>query len=542
MTRNNSGTVVITGASGVLGQAIATELATTFDVICLRHREPINRPGIREVTGDLTQPNLGLTGPDRALLNSADIIVHCAATTAFHNNRTRMASVNIAGTERVLDLAAATGAKLMHVSTAFVARHRRELVDQPLTVRGPTAYVESKAGGENLVRTAGLGALTVRPSVVIGDSRTGEIRRAQGLHSMCGQVMRSEVPLLSIDPAAFIDCVPQDYVARAIGALAEQGVPAGEVWLTAGTNALTAQEVIDTALAVGTEAGLRPHRFRVVDPEMVERLLLPMVADPELALLRRRFEEMSALMELFAAADPFPSTWEFAAPDLRPRHDDLLDALEISLRWWAEQGACSPLPWSPDGDHPVPQRPGWRPVTPWSPQYKRHLSKGRAMFGEVTGGLDEVMSAGAWVFSSDGRRLLDCGGYGVFLHGHRHPVVLAAVIRQLERHPMATRVLLDPVQAGRGADPRRGMPRPAAARALRELGGRGHRGGPEVGQGERQAQGRHDPRCLSRQDVRCVVGDVEPDLPGAVRAVAARYRARPVRRCGGARSGRGRGR
>jgi len=69
------------------------------------------------------------------------------------------------------------------------------------------------------------------------------------------------------------------------------------------------------------------------------------------------------------------------------------------------------------------------------------------MFGEVTGGLDEVMSAGAWVFTSDGRRLLDCGGYGVFLHGHRHPKVVAAVVKQIERHPMATRVLLDPVQA-----------------------------------------------------------------------------------------------
>ena len=86
----------------------------------------------------------------------------------------------------------------MHVSTAFVARHKPELADQPLTVRGPTAYVESKVGGENLLRTAGLGALTVRPSVVIGNSRTGEIRRAQGLHSMCGQVMRSEVPLLFV--------------------------------------------------------------------------------------------------------------------------------------------------------------------------------------------------------------------------------------------------------------------------------------------------------------------------------------------------------
>ena len=83
--------------------------------------------------------------------------------------------------------------------------------------------------------------------------------------------------------------------------------------------------------------------------------------------------------------------------------------------------------------------------------YKRHLSRGRAMFGEVTGGRDEVLSAGAWVFSSDGRRLLDCGGYGVFLHGHRHPTVVAAAIRQLERHPLATRVLMDPVQAAAAA-------------------------------------------------------------------------------------------
>ena len=70
---------------------------------------------------------------------------------------------------------------------------------------------------------------------------------------------------------------------------------------------------------------------------MVERLLLPLVADPELKLLRRRFEEMSVLMDLFAAAEPFPSTWEFADPALRPQHDELLDALETSLRWWAEQ-------------------------------------------------------------------------------------------------------------------------------------------------------------------------------------------------------------
>lgn len=80
-------------------------------------------------------------------------------------------------------------------------------------------------------------------------------------------------------------------------------------------------------------------------------------------------------------------------------------------------------------------------------RYRRHLSRGRALFGQVTGAMVEVESQGGWVCTSDGRRLLDCGGYGVFLHGHRHPVVVDAVSRQLHRHPLATRVLLEPVSA-----------------------------------------------------------------------------------------------
>ncbi|MGB8385209.1 MAG: aminotransferase class III-fold pyridoxal phosphate-dependent enzyme [Dermatophilaceae bacterium] len=80
-------------------------------------------------------------------------------------------------------------------------------------------------------------------------------------------------------------------------------------------------------------------------------------------------------------------------------------------------------------------------------RYRRHLSRGRALFGQVSGGLTEVESAGVWIHTADGRRLLDCGGYGVFIHGHRHPVVVDAVQRQLNRHPLATRVLLEPVTA-----------------------------------------------------------------------------------------------
>ena len=79
--------------------------------------------------------------------------------------------------------------------------------------------------------------------------------------------------------------------------------------------------------------------------------------------------------------------------------------------------------------------------------YKRHLSRGRARLAEMTGGVQEVFSSGALVYDADGTDYLDCGGYGVFLLGHRHPAVTAAVIKQIQRHPMSRRLLLEPTAA-----------------------------------------------------------------------------------------------
>ncbi|MFF7597608.1 aspartate aminotransferase family protein [Streptomyces mirabilis] len=79
--------------------------------------------------------------------------------------------------------------------------------------------------------------------------------------------------------------------------------------------------------------------------------------------------------------------------------------------------------------------------------YREHLSSGRSVLGTVLGGMLETASDGAWVFTEDGRRYLDFGGYGVFILGHRHPHVTAAVHRQVDTHPLAGRVFLEPVAA-----------------------------------------------------------------------------------------------
>ncbi|MGV9680331.1 aspartate aminotransferase family protein [Nocardia sp. NPDC003482] len=79
--------------------------------------------------------------------------------------------------------------------------------------------------------------------------------------------------------------------------------------------------------------------------------------------------------------------------------------------------------------------------------YRRNLSAGRARLADLLGGHVEVESNGSWLIMSDGTRILNVGGYGVFITGARHPRVIAEVERQLATHPIGTRIFLEPTAA-----------------------------------------------------------------------------------------------
>ncbi|MFJ4876188.1 aspartate aminotransferase family protein [Streptomyces sp. NPDC088745] len=79
--------------------------------------------------------------------------------------------------------------------------------------------------------------------------------------------------------------------------------------------------------------------------------------------------------------------------------------------------------------------------------YREHMNRGRATLGEMFGGHVEVSSQGAWVTTAEGERFLNCGGYGVFLMGARHPTVVRHVSEQLHSHPISTRLFLEPQAA-----------------------------------------------------------------------------------------------
>lgn len=78
-----------------------------------------------------------------------------------------------------------------------------------------------------------------------------------------------------------------------------------------------------------------------------------------------------------------------------------------------------------------------------SARYERHVGTAIGRLGRLLGDQVEVSSAGSRVVASDGTEFLDAAGYGVFLLGHCHPRVVAAVTEQLHRHPLGTRVLLE---------------------------------------------------------------------------------------------------
>lgn len=82
-------------------------------------------------------------------------------------------------------------------------------------------------------------------------------------------------------------------------------------------------------------------------------------------------------------------------------------------------------------------------------RYEDYLSPSMAVLLKFMGvETAEVEAEGCWVTASDGTRYLDClGGPGVFTLGHRPPAVVAAVQEQLQRMPLSSHILPNPLLA-----------------------------------------------------------------------------------------------
>ncbi|UIP06672.1 SDR family oxidoreductase [Erythrobacter sp. SDW2] len=226
--------ILVTGAAGLIGGEVCARLAQAgHRVAALVRSNPAvlandGKPAaVAEVlTGDLSQESMGL---DPALLErlsgEIDLVLHCAALTRFDLEEEAYRATNIDGTARALELAGRAGAGFLHVSTAYVCGDRSGPIgeDDPLPTGGFTnGYEASKAEAEALVRASGVRFAIARPSIVVGDSRTGAIRQFDTIYAAFKLIAEGRVRHMPVSEGATLDFVPLDHVAAGITALVER--------------------------------------------------------------------------------------------------------------------------------------------------------------------------------------------------------------------------------------------------------------------------------------------------------------------------------
>lgn len=332
-------TILLTGASGVIGRALIDELAHDFDIVCLRNRRPIDDPRVSAFAGSFDHPNLGLTGEDyRRLVDRVDAIVHAAAVTSWKEEPARIRETNLSGPKALLRLAATADAPLYFYSTAFVA-------DPPTDsdgFAGASTYVQSKIDAENLVREHSAKTVIVRPSVVSGSTVDGSMAAFQGLHRMLGGILRGRVPLVPCSADSLIDTIPQDLVAAVQGRLLREGVIAGEFWLTAGTNSLRARDFLDICVELGEQLDIDFAAPRFVPSDTVDRLLLPLLEDTLAPEAQQMFRDFLEFLWLFQTPEPLPSSMAELGLSEHVNRRALRAATAKSLRYWAASKGLVP--------------------------------------------------------------------------------------------------------------------------------------------------------------------------------------------------------
>jgi len=235
-----AGTAFVTGATGLIGRRLVERLLARDLRLFLLVRKS-SRPALEAlvaqwgaaervvpVVGDLALPGLGLA--PGALPERLDHVFHLAASYDLTAPEAEIAELNVAGTQRVVDLANALEVGTFHhVSSIAVAGKydgffTEEMLDEGQAL--PHPYHRTKLEAERRVRAGVRGAWRVyRPGVVIGDSRTGEMDKVDGPYYFFKAIQRVRgalppwFPLVGIELGR-TNLVPVDWVAAALAHIA----------------------------------------------------------------------------------------------------------------------------------------------------------------------------------------------------------------------------------------------------------------------------------------------------------------------------------
>jgi thioester reductase-like protein len=245
--------VLVTGWPGFIGRQLVRRLAPRLDrardrlVLFTRaaHRDAARAELLAlglagdVLEGDVARMHLGLSGAEyRRAATEVTQLWHLAARYDLGADQDQLRAVNLEGTRNVLELARAAQRleRLHHFSTTVVSGDREGVIledELEMGQRFNNRYERSKYEAERLVRRAmsEVPATVYRPSIVVGDSRTGEIDRFDGPYYLAILLVASPlaVPLpLPGDGVAPLNVVPVDFVVDAALSIATNPAAVGK--------------------------------------------------------------------------------------------------------------------------------------------------------------------------------------------------------------------------------------------------------------------------------------------------------------------------
>ncbi|ADW70836.1 Male sterility domain protein (plasmid) [Granulicella tundricola MP5ACTX9] len=271
------------------------------------------RSRVKVFAGDVSQPNCGLDSAayDRLLAETTRVI-HSAATVRFDHTLDEARRTNVEGTRHILDFAGGAHQlrSFAYVGTAYVAGERSGLVREDELVVGQSyrnTYEQTKAEAEALVqsRLASIPGMILRPSIIVGDSKTGVTSSFKMMYwplKIYARRLWRTVPGYS---DAVLDIVPVDFVARSVVQLLFDEAALGcTVHLCAGPLAsATIQQVAHRAMEYFN--GPEP---RFIDPKIFFALVRPLLFLSLWGRKRRVLRDGSAYRDYFTMRMQFDTS------------------------------------------------------------------------------------------------------------------------------------------------------------------------------------------------------------------------------------------
>jgi thioester reductase-like protein len=215
--------------------------------------------------GDITKDFLGLPADSlETMRGTVTDVFHLAAVYDLAVDANLAKMVNVQGTENINVFAASLQGleRYNYISTCYVAGRRTGRILESELEHGAgfrNHYEETKYLAELSVEKlkSSLPVTIIRPSVVVGDSMTGETVKYDGVYYLIKYLLLAPSLLRFINVGnskVRLNLVPVDFVVEGIRVLSESPQAIGKTLALADPNPLTTEELFD-AIALSSSGG-----------------------------------------------------------------------------------------------------------------------------------------------------------------------------------------------------------------------------------------------------------------------------------------------